>query len=144
MADVDNQTCMLEITDTAGQDEYSVIRERASHRNGNGYILVYSVISRASFLEIPKYHQAVLAWKGKKSFPMVLVGNKMDLELEREVPTKDGEKLAETLQLPFFESSPKENTNIEQIFFTLVRQMRSDYKNLPAEKKKKKPKCIVM
>lgn len=71
--------------DTAGQEEYSAMREQYM-RTGEGFLLVYSITSRESFEEITTFQQQILRVKDKDSFPMVVVGNKCDLEHERKVP----------------------------------------------------------
>jgi len=58
-------------------------------RTGEGFLLVYSITSRQSFEEITTFQQQILRVKDKDYFPMVVVGNKCDLENEREV-TRSG------------------------------------------------------
>lgn len=70
--------------DTAGQEEYSAMREQYM-RTGEGFLLVYSITSRQSFEEIQTFQQQILRVKDKDFFPMILVGNKCDLNEEREV-----------------------------------------------------------
>ena len=60
-------------------------------RTGEGFLLVYSITSRQSFEEIQQFQQQILRVKDKDYFPIIIVGNKCDLEGEREV-TKQGEK----------------------------------------------------
>jgi len=78
----------LDVLDTAGQEEYSAMREQYM-RTGEGFLLVYSITSRQSFEEITTFQQQILRVKDKDYFPMVVVGNKCDLEGEREV-TRQG------------------------------------------------------
>ena len=75
---------MLDVLDTAGQEEYSAMREQYM-RTGEGFLMVYSITSRQSFEEIMIYQQQILRVKDKDFFPIILVGNKCDLEEEREV-----------------------------------------------------------
>jgi len=56
--------------------------------------------------------------------PIVLVGNKLDLERNREVPTASGEAQAVKWNARFLESSAKTNENVEKVFHTLIRMMR--------------------
>jgi len=63
---------------------YRAMREQYM-RTGEGFILVYSITARESFEEINQFHQQILRVKDKDNFPMVLVGNKCDLEYERQV-----------------------------------------------------------
>jgi GTPase KRas len=79
---VDGETVLLDVLDTAGQEEYSAMREQYM-RTGDGFLLVYSITSQASFDEIQVFHKLILRVKDKDVFPVVLVGNKADLESER-------------------------------------------------------------
>jgi GTPase KRas protein len=75
---------LLDVLDTAGQEEYSAMREQYM-RTGEGFLLVYSITSRESFDEIRTFQQQILRVKDKDVFPMVVVGNKLDLASERRV-----------------------------------------------------------
>src|SRR5256884_5335455 len=55
---IDHQSCMLEVLDTAGQEEYTALRDQWI-RDGEGFVLVYSISSRSSFTRIPKFHQQI-------------------------------------------------------------------------------------
>lgn len=63
-------------------------------RTGEGFLLVYSITSRQSFEEILTFQQQILRVKDKDYFPMIVVGNKADLEGEREVSTEGMSSLA--------------------------------------------------
>jgi GTPase KRas len=75
------------VLDTAGQEEYSAMREQYM-RTGEGFLLVYSITSRQSFEEIMTFQQQILRVKDRDYFPIIVVGNKCDLENEREVSTE--------------------------------------------------------
>ena len=81
---IDDEVALLDVLDTAGQEEYSAMREQYM-RTGEGFLLVYSITSRTSFEEIQYFQQQILRVKDKDYFPMILVGNKCDLEGERQV-----------------------------------------------------------
>src|SRR3954454_22928559 len=81
---IDDEVALLDVLDTAGQEEYSAMREQYM-RTGEGFLLVYSITSRESFEEITTFQQQILRVKDKDSFPMVVVGNKCDLNDERQV-----------------------------------------------------------
>ena len=120
---IDNQTCLLDILDTAGQEEYSAMRDQYM-RTGQGFLLVYAITSRGSFSEIVAFKEQILRVKDKDRVPMILVGNKSDLEPERQVTTGEGQDLARTFSSPFMESSAKTRVNVEEAFFELVREIR--------------------
>ena len=67
-------------------------------RTGEGFLLVYSITSRQSFEEILTFEQQILRVKDKDYFPMIVVGNKCDLEGEREVSTEGSYLLLHSLQ----------------------------------------------
>ena len=56
--------------------------------------------------------------------PMILVGNKCDLDLDRVVSYRQGEVLAESLDMKFLETSAKDDTNVDQVFYDLVRDIQ--------------------
>ena len=58
-------------------------------RTGEGFLLVYSITSRTSFEEIAQFQQQILRVKDKDYFPLIVVGNKCDLEVDRQV-SRDG------------------------------------------------------
>lgn len=65
-------------------------------RTGEGFLLVYSITSRQSFEEIMTYQQQILRVKDKDYFPIIVVGNKCDLEKERAV-SQQGKRLIRNL-----------------------------------------------
>jgi GTPase KRas protein len=69
---IDEETCLLDILDTAGQEEYSAMRDQYM-RTGQGFILVYAITSRSSFDEIVTFKEQILRVKDKDKVPMVLV-----------------------------------------------------------------------
>jgi len=103
---IDDKPAMLDILDTAGQEEFSSMQDQWM-RDGKGFLLVYSIISRNSFDEISVIYDKILRVKDKDKVPMVLVGNKADLKDMREVSYEDGSNLAKRWVCPFFETSAK-------------------------------------
>ncbi|KUI68267.1 Ras-like protein [Cytospora mali] len=120
---IDDEVALLDVLDTAGQEEYSAMREQYM-RTGEGFLLVYSITSRQSFEEITTFQQQILRVKDKDYFPMVVVGNKCDLEGEREVSRGEGEALAQSFGCKFIETSAKSRINVDTAFHDLVREIR--------------------
>jgi len=89
---IDDEVALLDVLDTAGQEEYSAMREQYM-RTGEGFLLVYSITSRQSFEEIQTFQQQILRVKDKDYFPIIVVGNKCDLEGERQV-SKQGTSMS--------------------------------------------------
>ncbi|CCF60261.1 hypothetical protein KAFR_0J01970 [Kazachstania africana CBS 2517] len=122
---IDNKVTILDILDTAGQEEYSAMREQYM-RTGEGFLLVYSVTSRTSFEELMTYYQQIQRVKDSDYIPVVIVGNKSDLEDERQVSYEDGQHIATQMNAPFLETSAKQAINVEEAFYSLVRLVRDD------------------
>lgn len=120
---VDDETALLDVLDTAGQEEYSAMREQYM-RTGEGFLLVYSITSRQSFEEIQTFEQQILRVKDKDYFPIILVGNKCDLEHERVVSREEGQALARQFNCKFIETSAKSRLNVDNAFYDLVREIR--------------------
>ncbi|KAI9498464.1 ras-like protein 1 [Zychaea mexicana] len=120
---IDSETALLDVLDTAGQEEYSAMREQYM-RNGEGFLLVYASTSRLSFEEISTFHQQISRVKDRDSFPMVLVANKCDLEQDRQVSMQEGRDLARQFGCQFFETSAKQRINVDEAFYGVVRDIR--------------------
>ena len=142
---IDDETCLLDILDTAGQEEYSAMRDQYM-RTGQGFLCVFAITSRSSFDEITSFREQILRVKDEDKVPMVLAGNKCDLEDERQVTTAEGQDLAKSFACPFFETSAKSRINVEEAFYDLVREIRKDMggKDDGKAKKKKKAGCMVL
>ncbi|KAI9262368.1 ras-like protein 1 [Phascolomyces articulosus] len=120
---IDSETALLDVLDTAGQEEYSAMREQYM-RNGEGFLLVYASTSRLSFEEISTFHQQISRVKDRDTFPMVLVANKCDLEQDRQVSMQEGRDLARQFGCQFFETSAKQRINVDEAFYGVVRDIR--------------------
>ena len=111
----------LEILDTAGQEEFHSARD-GWVREGNAFILVYSVTSENSFLEIEDHWRHIQLVYDNEKVPIVLVGNKTDLVHERQVSTERGQQLAKRFgDIPFVETSALEGTNCDFAFQEAIR-----------------------
>uniref|UniRef100_A0A6B2LK46 Uncharacterized protein n=1 Tax=Arcella intermedia TaxID=1963864 RepID=A0A6B2LK46_9EUKA len=144
-ATIDSEACLLDILDTAGQEEYSTMRDQY-FRMGQGFVLIYSITSKQSFEDLNSlYREQILRVRDSERFPMVLCGNKCDLEGERQVSKEDAEKAAKGWEMPFFECSALTRLHVEDTFYTLVREIRKDLKSQPQKNLKRPPhKCTLL
>jgi len=144
---VDQKTAFLDILDTAGQEEYIALRDQWV-REGSAFILVYSVLSRQTFEEIPNFRDRILLVKEDESIPMVLVGNKIDLEVERLVTSAEGRNLAGDYgDIPFVECSALKALNCDEVFHEAVREIRKKDDTMLSgsqDSQKKKGFCMLL
>ncbi|KAG7309453.1 Ras-like protein 2 [Plutella xylostella] len=145
---IDDVPAKLDILDTAGQEEFSSMREQYM-RSGEGFLLVFSVCDRASFDELYKFHRQILRVKDRDEFPMLMVGNKADLETQRAVTLEEAQALSRQLKVPYIECSAKARMNVDQAFHELVRLVRKfqeaeriHVKNSDSGRKKKR--CAIL
>ncbi|KAG5270026.1 hypothetical protein AALO_G00187800 [Alosa alosa] len=115
---IDGETCLLDILDTAGQEEYSAMRDQYM-RTGEGFLCVFAINNTKSFEDIHQYRDDV----PMDDVPMVLVGNKCDLPA-RTVDTRQAQELARSYGIPYIETSAKTRQGVEDAFYTLVREIR--------------------
>ena len=94
-------------------------------RNGHGFILVYSVTNDQSFQEVQTLRQQILRVKQTEQVPIVICGNKIDLEHDRLVRTQDGATMAAQFKVPFLETSAKQRRHVNQLFEEIVREMNT-------------------
>jgi len=120
--DVDGQQCVLEILDTAGTEQFTAMRDLYM-KNGQGFLLVYSIIAASTFKDLFDMREQILRVKGVDQIPMVLVGNKCDLVEQRAVSIEQGKALAKEFGCSHFETSAKHRINTEVIFMDAVRQI---------------------
>ena len=138
--DDDYETCLLDILDTAGQkleifrpaciflkfsflgqEEYSCMRDQWT-RDSKCFLLVFSITSRASFEQVTALGEMVKRIKDSDDVPIMLVGNKIDLEDKREVSSQEGSEMSKRMGFGgYIETSAKTRQNVEEAFFNLVR-----------------------
>jgi len=120
---VDDKTTLLSILDTAGQDEFKCMRDQWIS-DGDGFVLVYSIISDTSLKEMKQVYNHIERLKEGKELCVVVCGNKADLDGSRQVTYEDGAALAKEWDCNFYETSAKTGLNSEAPFIELVRTIR--------------------
>lgn len=125
---VNSQDYEIRLMDTAGLDEYSLFPSQYSI-DVHGYVIVYSITSGKSFDVAKSIYDKLLDITGKVQVPVVLVGNKTDLHLERQVSSSEGRKLAEEWNALFLETSAKENLSVSDVFHSLLSEIEKSNGN---------------
>ncbi|NXU84606.1 RAB10 protein, partial [Xiphorhynchus elegans] len=111
----------LQIWDTAGQERFHTL-STSYFRGAQGFVLVYDITNLKSFQSITMWMEDIYEKAGDE-VDVILLGNKCDKESERVVPKEKGEKLAWEYGIPFFETSAKDNVNIEHAFSILTKEI---------------------
>lgn len=136
---IDNDVIKAQIWDTAGQERYQAIVQ-AYYRGTSGAVIVYDITDKDSLRNATGLWLGQLRDFSPNEIPIVLIGNKKDLEGDREVETKKGEEEAIVNNLSFFETSALTGENVREAFFELVRRIyekAKSQKNTIAKKKLK-------
>nr|XP_012422805.1 PREDICTED: ras-related protein Rab-12 isoform X2 [Odobenus rosmarus divergens] len=109
----------LQIWDTAGQERFNSITS-AYYRSAKGIILVYDITKKETFDDLPKWMKMIDKYASEDA-ELLLVGNKLDCETDREITRQQGEKFAQQITgMRFCEASAKDNFNVDEIFLKLV------------------------
>ena len=119
---IDGHALILNILDTAGQEEYAGMRDQWMGRQ-EGFIMVYSIIDQNTFLQTQDWNQMITRLFEKDEYPRVLFGNKVDLASERAVTTDEGENISRQWKIPFYEGSAKAELHVADAFETIVREI---------------------
>lgn len=93
-------------------------------RGGEGFLLVYSVTDKRSFAEVRKFKEMIDRVRNYESVPIVIVGNKSDLESRRQISRAEGEAMAKDFGCPFFETSAALRYNVDEVYHEIVRCIR--------------------
>ena len=107
--------------DTTGQEKYKSISLNII-KNAHGIILMYDVTNRASFESIPDWIKSVKDAKGE-NFPMIILGNKMDMENKRIVKEEEGKQIADEYNINFFETSNLNGINVQEAGLGIVKKI---------------------
>ena len=106
---IDKYKILIQFWDTAGQERYKSISTKI-YEDARAIMIVYDITNRATFDKIEDWQKGVLN-KCQKNATFILVGNKIDLETERQVSTEEGRDKAKLLGMLFIETSAKTNIN---------------------------------
>ena len=119
--DVEGEKIKVQIWDTAGQEKYQT-QASSYYKCAKGVILCYSITERTSFERIEKWLKLI-----KENTPddiqMLLLANKSDLIDKRVVSYEEGETLAKTQNIPFYETSALNGINVDEAFDTLIKNI---------------------
>lgn len=93
-------------------------------KQGQGFLLVFSITSMSSLNELSELREQIIRIKDDESVPIVIVGNKSDLEEDRDVPRARAFALSQSWDnAPYYETSARRKANVNEVFIDLCRQI---------------------
>jgi len=118
---IEGHTIKAQIWDTAGQERYKAITS-AYYKGAKGAFIVYDITRKNSFESIEKWVSDVTAVADKK-ITIVLIGNKSDLEDQRQVTKEQGEEKSNKLEIAFLETSAFSGENLDKAFEMMINEV---------------------
>ena len=112
--DLDCNNVKLQIWDTSGDERFKNM-SYSYYKNVNGIIMVYDITNKQSFKDIDNWFPEVEK-HASGDVNKMLVGNKCDLEGDRQVSYDEGKGYADQLGIKFIETSAKESINVASAF----------------------------
>lgn len=135
---VDGRELILDILDTAGAHSFPAMR-RLAISTSDAFVLVYSIDDESSFQGVKDLRDIILAERGDKRVPIVVVGNKSDISMEKRAIMKE---TAESIVCfdwgnGYVEASAKDSINVVGIFKEILRQANIEINKTPLPKRKR-------
>ncbi|XP_043943506.1 EF-hand calcium-binding domain-containing protein 4B [Protopterus annectens] len=119
---VDHCRVALQLWDTAGQERYRSITKQF-FRKADAVIVMYDVTAQTTFRSVQQWLTSVQEVAGN-DIAVLLLGNKTDMETEREVPRETGKRLAKDNNLIFYECSASSGHNVKESMLHLARILK--------------------
>ena len=116
---MDHREIMLQLWDTQRVERYNILPPMYYIRSA-GVLLVYDITNRQSFDSLRDVWYKDMCQYSVNETQCILIGNKCDMECERAVEYSTGKEFADSLNIPFIETSAKENLNVEEAFVLLT------------------------
>lgn len=140
--EIDGERVKLQIWDTAGQERFRTITS-TYYRNTHGVIIVYDVTNPESFVNVKRWLNEIS--QNCDSVCKILVGNKNDDPSKKQVDTQDAMRFGESVGVRVFETSAKENINVEEMFMAFTHMVLRAKKQSQsrAEKEREREKDTV-
>lgn len=92
-------------------------------KSGQGFLLVFSITSLSSLNELSELRDQIVRIKDDPQIPLVIVGNKSDLEEDRAVSRARAFGAAQSYNAPYYETSARRRNNVDEAFVDLCRQI---------------------
>ena len=131
---INGKEIKIELWDTAGQERFRNIAKNY-FQSSDGFLLVYDLNKKYSFEKLDFWNEQI-SLNAPKETKYILVGNKKDLEDQREVKIEEGEDFAKKNNIKFYETSAKDGTNVINVFETLAKEIVNDVEQINTRSKR--------
>jgi len=118
---IDGEKILLQIWDTAGQERFRTITA-SFFRGAHAIVVVYDITKPDTLANVTKWLDEITR-SAPPDVKRILVGNKTDLAKDRQVTTKEGQDLAKSRKMVFFETSAKDASNVKEMFLKVALQV---------------------
>lgn len=119
---INDKIYKLQIWDTAGQEKFRTITS-SYYRGAHGVLLVYDVTDKNTFNALSLWCEEINRYINGTA--IIIIGNKIDMSKKRVVDYNEARTFAEVNNYSFFETSAKDDSNIDNVFLELVKKMNS-------------------
>jgi len=126
--EIEGKSVKLQIWDTAGQERFRNIVS-TYYKGGHGIMMVYDITDLESFRNLDLWLKEIEK-NASKNVYKILIGNKNDMEKERKVSFEKGMEFADLHGMKFFETSAKENKNVEEAFKEMTKDIINSLKKV--------------
>ena len=125
--DIEGKSVKAQIWDTAGQERYKSITT-TYYKGAKGALIVYDITRKETFDSVDRWISEVLN-SGDKNMTMLLIGNKCDLDNQRQVTKEQGEEKAKAFKVAFLETSASSGENLDVAFEMIMKEVNNKKKN---------------
>ena len=119
---INNKKFQVKIWDTAGQEKFAAVA-KSYYQRAHGIILTCAINNRNSFYNLRNWLNSIKDTVNEENIQLIIIANKCDLNSEREVTTEEIAQKANELNIEYFETSAKENINIDEAFDTITNKV---------------------
>jgi Ras-related protein Rab-11A len=118
---IEGHVVKAQIWDTAGQERYKAITS-AYYKGAKGAFIVYDITRKESFDNVTKWAEQLKS-SADKNLTIIIIGNKVDLEDQRQIKAEEGQNKANELESAFIETSASSGTNLDKAFEMMINEV---------------------
>ena len=136
---INNINVLVRLWDTAGQERFKSLTPNY-FKNAEGVIITYDITSSQSFENLKFWINSIKTNLGEKNIiiPIIIVGNKLDMEDMRDITREEAEKFAKENKYKYFETSAKTGEGVDDAIRDLVNQVLEKSEQFEEEKNERK------